>query len=108
MGAPNSGMPVVLQEMKQNVYRELRQSQDFTSEKETGQRFLILHNDEVNTFDFVIDSLISICEHDAMQAEQCAFITHNKGKCDVKKGSYKVLDVMRIALLDRGLQVTID
>ena len=94
--------------MKQNDIKKLSRSKDFTRGKESGQRVLILHNDEVNTFDFVIDSLISICDHDAIQAEQCAYITHHKGKCDVKKGSYKVLGLLRKALLDRGLQVTID
>ncbi len=101
-------MPVVLQEMKQNVEKKLSRSLQFTKGKNSDPRFLILHNDDVNTFEYVIDSLISVCDHDAMQAEQCAYITHHKGKCDVKKGSYKVLDVMRQALLDRGLQVTID
>jgi len=94
--------------MKQNDTKKLSSSRVFTNGKESAQRFLILHNDEVNTFDYVIDSLISICDHDTIQAEQCAYITHHKGKCDVKKGSYKVLDVMRKSLLDRGLQVTID
>ena len=95
-------------EMKQNIEKKLSRSRKFTQGKGLGPRFLILHNDDVNTFIYVIDSLISICDHDAMQAEQCAYITHHKGKCDVKKGSYKVLDVMRQALLDMGLQVTID
>ncbi len=69
---------------------------------------LILHNDEVNTFDHVINSLIQVCEHDSLQAEQCAYITHYKGKCDVKSGSYSELSPMRSALMDRGLQITID
>ncbi len=94
--------------MKQNVEKKLSRSQNFTDSRGSESRFLILHNDDVNTFDYVIESLIAVCEHDAIQAEQCAYITHHKGKCDVKKGTYKVLDVMRQALLDRGLQVTID
>ncbi|MEA1875853.1 MAG: ATP-dependent Clp protease adaptor ClpS [Bacteroidota bacterium] len=71
-------------------------------------RIIILHNDDVNTFDHVIDSLIQVCRHDSIQAEQCAYITHHKGKCDVKSGSYSELSPIRLALLDRGLQVTID
>lgn len=71
-------------------------------------RIIILHNDEVNTFDHVIDSLIQVCRHDSIQAEQCAYITHHKGKCDVKSGSYSELSPIRLALLERGLQVTID
>jgi ATP-dependent Clp protease adaptor protein ClpS len=69
---------------------------------------LILHNDEVNNFDFVIECLIDICHHSALQAEQCTMLVHYKGKCDVKSGSYDTLDPMRLALLDRGLQATID
>ena len=101
-------MPVVLEEMKQNVEKKLSRSQHFTKGSASESRFLILHNDDVNTFDFVIDALISVCEHDATQAEQCAYITHHKGKCDIKKGSFNYLEVMRQTLLDRGLQVTID
>ena len=70
--------------------------------------FLILHNDEINTFDFVIEALIDICEHDEVQAEQCALITHYKGKCDVKKGENKILESMKNLLLERGLSVTIE
>jgi len=71
-------------------------------------KFIILHNDEVNTFDHVIDSLIQVCRHDSIQAEQCAFITHHKGKCDVMSGSFSELSPIRHALVERGLQVTID
>ncbi len=71
-------------------------------------RNLILHNDEVNSFDHVIDSLIEICHHDSNQAEQCAFITHYKGKCDVKKGEFEELHLMKDQLSSKGLSVTID
>ena len=70
--------------------------------------FLILHNDDVNTFDFVIDSLIDVCRHNIEQAEQCAYITHHKGKCDVKKGSYDILVPMKEMLINKGLSITID
>ena len=50
---------------------------------------IILYNDDVNTFDHVIQTLISVCEHTAQQAEQCAMIVHYNGKCTVKSGSYK-------------------
>ncbi len=69
---------------------------------------LILHNDEVNTFDFVIECLVEICHHDSIQAEQCAHITHHKGKCDVKAGDYKELSFMKGKLTSKGLSVTID
>lgn len=70
--------------------------------------FLVLHNDEVNTFDFVIDSLVDVCRHNVEQAEQCAYITHHKGKCDVKKGDYDVLVPMKEKLISKGLSITID
>ena len=68
---------------------------------------IILFNDEVNTFDFVIDSLMSVCGHDPMQAEQCTLIVHFKGKCDVKRGDYGDLEPLCTALLDRGLTAEI-
>ncbi len=69
---------------------------------------LILYNDNNNTFDYVIGCLIEVCDHDTFQAEQCAFITHYKGKCDIKKGNYKSLKTMRKTLIEKGLKVTID
>jgi len=71
-------------------------------------RYLILHNDEVHTFDFVIESLIKICEMDEIQAEQCTFLVHYKGKCDIKKGRYNELKPYKEALIDKGLEATID
>jgi len=71
-------------------------------------RSLILHNDDVNNFDFVIDCLIEICNHSLVQAEQCTLLVHYKGKCDVKSGSYEVLEPLKQALIDKGLQATID
>lgn len=97
-----------VQGMKQNVIKRKTGVDSSTENKSEDLRLIILHNDEVNTFDHVIDSLIEICSHDAIQAEQCAFITHHKGKCDVKSGSYSELLPMRTALIDCGLQVTID
>jgi ATP-dependent Clp protease adaptor protein ClpS len=71
-------------------------------------RFLILHNDEVHTFDYVIDSLIKVCEMDEIQAEQCTFLVHYKGKCDVKKGDFDYLKPYKEAMIAKGLEVTID
>ena len=68
---------------------------------------LIVWNDDVNTFDWVIVSLIEVCKHSSIQAEQCAFLIHETGKYAVKKGSFEELDPMRTALLDRGISVTI-
>lgn len=72
-------------------------------EQETQQHEIVLHNDDVNTFDFVIASLISVCDHTLEQAEQCAFLVHYKGKCTVKSGEYKELEPKCSKLLQLGL-----
>jgi ATP-dependent Clp protease adaptor protein ClpS len=72
------------------------------------KHFLILHNDDVHTFDYVIDALIDICEHDYEQATQCTYIVHYKGKCDVKKGALQELKPMKDALINRELNATIN
>jgi ATP-dependent Clp protease adaptor protein ClpS len=69
---------------------------------------LILHNDEVHSFEYVIDVLVNVCDHDVFQAEQCAYITHYKGKCDVKRGDLKDLAPLRYRLIEKGLKATID
>ena len=76
--------------------------------KEEDQKEIILYNDDVNTFDWVIQCLIEICEHDAMQAEQCTLLVHYKGKCAVKTGSYDELKPKCTALLERGLSAEIE
>lgn len=68
---------------------------------------IILFNDDVNTFDHVIETLIKVCEHDALQAEQCAILVHYTGKCTVKTGSYDDLKPQCSALLDAGLSAEI-
>ncbi len=72
-----------------------------------NERDLIVFNDDVNTFDHVIDSFIKICKHESVQAEQCAWIIHFNGKCQIKKGSYDELEPMCTALLERGLSAEI-
>jgi ATP-dependent Clp protease adaptor protein ClpS len=69
---------------------------------------IVLYNDDVNTFDNVIDALIKVCKHENEQAEQCAYIVHYTGKCIVKSGEYKKIRPMCEALLDRGLSATIE
>lgn len=75
--------------------------------KEVDEQHLILFNDDVNTFDHVIDCLVDICEHKLEQAEQCAYIVHYKGKCDVKRGTFEKLKPKCEALLERGLSAQI-
>ena len=76
-------------------------------EKEVNLHEIILFNDDVNTFDFVIDCLIEICDHTSEQAEQCALLVHYKGKCAVKTGEYNELKPRCTQLLTRGLSAEI-
>jgi len=68
-----------------------------------GSGCLILYNDEINTFEHVIKSLVEICGHDPVQAEQCAMIVHFKGSCEVKTGMPEVLSAMCRSLTAKGL-----
>lgn len=69
---------------------------------------LIVWNDEVNTFDWVIDTLIKVCGHTAQQAEQSAMIIHTKGKYAVKEGSYDTLKPMCDSITERGIGATVE
>ena len=69
---------------------------------------LILHNDDYNSFDFVINSLISVCGHEYEQASQCAYIVHFTGKCDVKRGDHENINKMYSKLKTLGLSVTME
>jgi len=68
---------------------------------------LVLHNDDYHTFDYVIESLIEICDLDTIQATQCTYLIHYKGKCDIKKGPKSYLLPMRRALAKRDLKAVI-
>jgi ATP-dependent Clp protease adaptor protein ClpS len=69
---------------------------------------LIVWNDEVNTFEWVIETLVEICNHSYEQAEQCAMIIHHQGKYAVKNGTYDFLKPMCDAITDRGIGATIE
>ena len=69
---------------------------------------LIVWNDEVNTFEWVIDTLIEVCGHSTHQAEQCAIIIDSKGKYAVKEGSYEILKLQCDAITERGINATVD
>lgn len=69
---------------------------------------IVLYNDDINTFDHVIETLIRVCDHDPLQAEQCAILVHYKGKCTVKTGSFEALVPKCSALLDAGLSAEIN
>lgn len=75
---------------------------------ESTGKHLVVHNDDVNTFEWVIISLMDICEHTLEQAEQCAYIIHHSGKYAVKRGMLEDLKPMKNALTDRGINATIE
>lgn len=76
-------------------------------EEALKQNEIVLFNDEVNTFDHVIDTLIAACDHTPEQAEQCSLIVHYNGKCTVKTGEYKDLEPRCSKLLQAGLSAEI-
>jgi ATP-dependent Clp protease adaptor protein ClpS len=95
--------------MKEKEHRSNKpELEALVDENKSEKRFLILHNDDVHSFDYVISSLVDVCEMDTTQAEQCTFLVHYKGKCDVKKGAYDLLKPFREGLIERGLNATID
>lgn len=69
---------------------------------------LVLHNDDVNTFDYVMETLVEVCDHSLTQAEQCATITHYKGKCVVRSGMVNEMKELRYRLISRGLKASVD
>jgi ATP-dependent Clp protease adaptor protein ClpS len=82
--------------------------EQFTDAGNGNVRFLILHNDDDHTFEYVIQCLMDICGHDLVQAEQCTQIVHFKGSCDILKGDYRELLPYHQAMISKELTVTID
>lgn len=68
---------------------------------------LIVYNDDFNTFDHVIETLMRVCKHDLHQAEQCTYLIHFKGKCSVKKGSFEKLKPLREGITEAGIKAAI-
>ena len=87
---------------------ELDESKTDVMEREEQPCSLIVWNDEVNTFEWVIETLMEVCKHSAEQAEQCAMIIHTQGKYAVKTGIYEELKPMCDAITDRGIGATIE
>lgn len=87
---------------KEKVSEELLLEEDVLKQNE-----IVLYNDDVNTFDHVIDTLIYACDHTSEQAEQCSLIVHYKGKCTVKTGEYDDLKPRCSKLLEAGLSAEI-
>lgn len=69
---------------------------------------LVVYNDEVNSFEFVIETLIKICKQEKIQAEQCTYLIHYTGKCAVKHGTFEELEAICVSLLNRGLTAQIE
>ena len=86
--------------------KELEIEETITIEQK--EKNLVVYNDDVNTFEFVIKTLIKVCEHDLIQAEQCTHIIHYKGRCSVKVGSEKKLVPVCTRLLNMGLTAQIE
>lgn len=80
---------------KKNINQPIEESQELKK--------LVLFNDEYNTFDYVIESLVDICNHTFQQAEQCTLITHYNGKCVIKTGKIEKLNVYCSQLTSKGL-----
>ena len=87
--------------------QEQEQSSAEYLEQEAPLFDLVVFNDDVNTFDWVIETLVEVCEHEVEQAEQCAFIVHYKGKCTVKSGDFETLKPMQRALSNRNLSAEV-
>jgi ATP-dependent Clp protease adaptor protein ClpS len=68
---------------------------------------LIVFNDDFNTFDHVINTLVKICQHSYQQAEQCTWLIHYKGKCTVRTGTFSKLKPMRDSICDAGIDARI-
>ncbi|MDR2962344.1 MAG: ATP-dependent Clp protease adaptor ClpS [Bacteroidales bacterium] len=79
-----------------------------TAEKEEETQVLVLYNDDVHSFDFVIDTLQKVCNHSAEQAVQCAFLTHYTGKTDIMQAELTVLQTCKNTLTECGLSVSIE
>ncbi len=77
-------------------------------EEENESYQVVLYNDDVNTFDWVIDCLVEICGHDPLQAEQCAMLVHFKGKAIVKSGELTEMQDICTALCDRDLSAVVE
>jgi len=92
--------------MKMSSQTELLEALDIKT-KEAIENTIVLYNDDVNSFDHVIDMLVYACDHEPLQAEQCAMLVHYKGKCDVKSGSFEDLKPRCSKLLEAGLSAEI-
>lgn len=94
-------------EINPDIKTELWQETDLMTEVEDPHN-LVVWNDEVNTFEWVIETLVEVCGHSYEQAEQCSYIIHFQGKYAVKQGSYEKLKPMCDAITERGIGATVE
>jgi ATP-dependent Clp protease adaptor protein ClpS len=88
-------------------YQELEEVEVLDDTGLEDEKNLVVFNDDHNTFDHVINTLIKVCKHDQLQAEQCTYIIHFNGKCAVKKGALPTLKPMREGIVDAGINAEI-
>jgi ATP-dependent Clp protease adaptor protein ClpS len=114
-------MPLLLQQKQQSLKFVVYFCREMINAVKTKEQFetevltdteepcsLIVWNDEVNTFEWVIETLVDVCHHTPEQAEQCAWLIHYKGKYAVKQGSFDELKPMCDAITDRGIGATVE
>ncbi|AKQ44846.1 ATP-dependent Clp protease adaptor ClpS [Rufibacter radiotolerans] len=91
-----------------DILTEILEQEDvLVLEDTTDMRELVVYNDDVNTFEHVINTLVQVCRHTQEQAEQCTMLIHYKGKCTVKLGTFTELETMCTAIHDRGISADI-
>lgn len=89
-----------------DIKRQYEQDPNYELSSNDGKDYsLILYNDDVHDFNYVINSLIEICKHEPLQAEQCTYLVHYTGKCQVKVGKFDQLRIIKEKMLNKGLTV---
>ena len=91
---------------KKRDFEENSEVQNSSNSKK--DHLLTLHNDDTHDFEYVIESLVEVCRHSLIQAEQCTYLVHYRGACEVKKGKYDELKAMSDKLGNKGLTVSLN
>ena len=89
-------------------FKTIEETQIEFAHDESLHQKLILHNDNYNTFEWVIETLVDVCKHNPVQAEQCSLLIHNKGKYAVQHGPFEMLKPMKDEIIERGINATIE
>ena len=93
--------------MKYSLNPFIQEETEVVEQSTANEKQLIIFNDDINTFDHVISTLIKICKHTSEQAEQCTWIIHFKGKCIVKVGELKALQLMKNEICNVGISAEV-